>query len=80
MKRGFRVPNPKTQNDGEEAGRESGQRAAVGGRGRAGGQGAAAANVRRITNLLMKIKQGTRTQRDVKNEGCSQDLIENKGA
>ena len=34
----------------------------------------------RITNLLMKIKQGARTQRDVKNEGCSQDLIENKGA
>jgi hypothetical protein len=28
----------------------------------------------------MKIKQGARTQRDVKNEGCSQDLIENKGA
>jgi hypothetical protein len=27
----------------------------------------------------MKIKQGGRTQRDVKNEGCSQDLIENKG-
>jgi hypothetical protein len=33
----------------------------------------------RITNLLMKIKQGARTQRDVKNEGCSQDLVENKG-
>jgi hypothetical protein len=34
---------------------------------------------RRITNLLMKIKQAARTQRDVRNEGCSQDLIENKG-
>jgi hypothetical protein len=33
----------------------------------------------RITNLLMKIKQEASTQRDVKNEGCSQDLIENKG-
>ena len=40
MKRGFRVPNPKTQDDGEEAGRESGQRAAVGGRGHAGGEDA----------------------------------------
>jgi hypothetical protein len=35
--------------------------------------------VRRVANLLMKIKPGGRTQRDVKNEGCSQDLIENKG-
>jgi hypothetical protein len=35
--------------------------------------------VRRTANLLMKIKQGARTQRNVKNEGCSQDLIENKG-
>jgi hypothetical protein len=26
----------------------------------------------------MNIKQGARTQKDVKNEGCSQDLIENK--
>jgi hypothetical protein len=42
--------------------------------------GARAANARRVTNLLMKIKPGARTQRDVKNEGCSQDLIENKGA
>jgi hypothetical protein len=33
----------------------------------------------RITSLLMKIKQAARTQRDVKNEGCSQDHIENKG-
>jgi hypothetical protein len=41
--------------------------------------GAQAANVRRTAKLLMKIKQGTSTQRDVKNEGCSQDLIENKG-
>jgi hypothetical protein len=27
----------------------------------------------------MKIKQEASTQRDVKNEGCSEDLIENKG-
>jgi hypothetical protein len=33
-------------------------------------------HTRRITNLLMKIKQGARTQKNVKNEGCSQDLIE----
>jgi hypothetical protein len=39
-----------------------------------------AAQARRITNLMTKIKQGARAQRDVKNEGCSQDLIENKGA
>jgi hypothetical protein len=30
-------------------------------------------------NLLIKIKPGARTQKDVKNEGCSQDVIENKG-
>jgi hypothetical protein len=30
-------------------------------------------------NLLTKIKPGPRTQKDVKNEGCSQDVIENKG-
>jgi hypothetical protein len=27
----------------------------------------------------MKIKQEARMQKDVKNEGCSQDIIENKG-
>jgi hypothetical protein len=27
----------------------------------------------------MNIKQGARTQKDVKNEGCSQYLVENKG-
>jgi hypothetical protein len=42
-------------------------------RGRAGGKHVV------VANLLMKIKQATRTQRDVKNEGCSQYLIENKG-
>jgi hypothetical protein len=34
----------------------------------------------RTTNLLMRIKQGARTQRDVKNEDRSHDLIEKKAA
>ena len=33
----------------------------------------------RTTRLLMKIKQEARMQKDVKNEGCSQDIVENKG-
>jgi len=30
-------------------------------------------------DFMMKIKKAKLTQKDVKNEGCSQDLMENKG-
>jgi hypothetical protein len=30
-------------------------------------------------DFMMKIKKAKLTQKDVKNEGCSQDLIENRG-
>ena len=34
----------------------------------------------RLTNTLIKVKNGAHTQRDVKNEGTSGDVYENKGA
>jgi hypothetical protein len=34
----------------------------------------------RLTNALIKVKNGALTQRDVKNEGTSGDVYENKGA
>jgi hypothetical protein len=35
--------------------------------------------VHSIANLSMKTEPDTRAQRNIKNEGCSQDVIENKG-
>ena len=34
----------------------------------------------RLTNVLFKVRNGVPTQRDVKNEGTSGDVYENKGA
>jgi hypothetical protein len=34
----------------------------------------------RLTNVLFKVRNGAPTQRDVKNEGTSGDVYENKGA
>ena len=33
----------------------------------------------RLTNVLFKVRNGALTQRDVKNEGTSGDVYENKG-
>ena len=35
---------------------------------------------RRLTNVLIKVRNGALTPRDVKNEGTSGDVYENKGA
>jgi len=35
--------------------------------------------LRRLTNVLFKIRNGALAQRDVKNEGTSGDVYENKG-
>jgi hypothetical protein len=34
----------------------------------------------RLTNVLIKVRNGALTPRDVKNEGTSGDVYENKGA
>jgi hypothetical protein len=34
----------------------------------------------RLTNVLFKVRNGALTHRDVKNEGTSGDMYENKGA
>jgi hypothetical protein len=34
----------------------------------------------RLTNVLSKVRNGALTHRDVKNEGTSWDMYENKGA
>jgi hypothetical protein len=34
----------------------------------------------RLTNVLFKVRNGALTHRDVKNEGTSGDVYENKGA
>jgi hypothetical protein len=34
----------------------------------------------RLTNTLIKVRKGALTHRDVKNEGTSGDVYENKGA
>jgi hypothetical protein len=33
----------------------------------------------RLTNVLLKVRNGALTQKDVKNEGTSGDVYENKG-